>query len=424
MMTEHGGLSLLFNIKEDRMQALVGLLNQLSDNMYDSDLIPYRKLTTIHLSRWVILEKTENAFGEPIPSHLYFETNYDGNEADHVNQLLDYASTGLVEILKHCEGFPEVENVSRDDLHAYIMRHWVKNEGLFIGAWGRSVEQIHQEKKLREDIENYLDENREELVKKSSLEIRNQIRDYFWETAPWSRKPMASRNLKQKFVYYGTIASLVLRGIILFPLILLTVIFFFVKLRLIELKEPLTSDKVDKSRVSMLENREAYNTQSQFSAVGNIKPGWFRFAFLKGSLWMINRVSRFVMNKGRLGTIPTIHFARWIFIDNNKRLLFISNVDGNSEQYLTDFINKQAGPMSAVFCHTQDFPKTRWLVLDGARDYRRFLTWSRMKQIPSQVWYSAYPDLTVKNINNNTAIRQGLYGSMTNREAQNWLNLL
>ena len=35
--------------------------------------------------------------------------------------------------------------------------------------------------------------------------------------------------------------------------------------------------------------------------------------------------------------ISTIHFARWVVIDNDQRLLFTSNFDGSWETYLRDF---------------------------------------------------------------------------------------
>ena len=42
----------------------------------------------------------------------------------------------------------------------------------------------------------------------------------------------------------------------------------------------------------------------------------------------------------------------------------------------------------------------------------------------TQVWYSAYPGLSVENINNNTRIRLGLIGPLTGGRAEQWLALL
>lgn len=426
MMTVQDGLTLLFDIREDKMQDLVGLLNTLSENIEENELMPYSKMKAIHFSRWVILDATTDVDGNPIPAHLLFESDYDGPEADHVKEMLDVALPGFIKIFRTCKRFTEKESVTREEVLSFIKAHDAPKTGLFIGAWGRSVEQIKQEKTLYIAIENYLDENREALITKSPVEIRDKVRDFIWSRPEfvWAKVPPGKRSLQQNVSYYGYLAYLICCLIVLLPFLLVMVITAMIMLRLRELKEPPTDHHLDKSKVSLLQKHEKFNLQNQFSAVGNIKPGTFRLRFLNKTLWMINRVSRYVFNKGQLATIPSIHFARWVFLDNQKRLIFISNYDGTSDQYLTDFVNKQPAPMSAIFCHMMDFPKTKWLVLEGARDMKGFVAWARKKQIPSQVWYSAYKDITVKNIITNTKIRSGLYGSISNEKAQQWLNLL
>ncbi|GEO08853.1 hypothetical protein [Segetibacter aerophilus] len=426
MMNVQDGLTLLFDTREDKLQDLIQLLNKLSENIEANDLMPFGKMKKIHFARWVMMDATHDVDGNPIPAHLLFESDYDGDEAEHINEMLDVGLPGFIKIFRTCKGFPEKENVTREEVLVFINSHNAPKTGLFIGAWGRSVEQIKQEKELYYAVEDYLDANREALITKSPLEIRNKVREYVWskDEFAWSKVPPGKRSFKQNFQYYGYLAFLVCCAIILLPFLLIMVITALIMLRRREMKEPATDHHLDKSKVSLLQKHEKFNLQNQFSAVGNIKPGTFRLRFLKKTLWMINRVSRYVFNKGKLATIPSIHFARWVFLDDHKRLIFISNYDGTSDQYLTDFVNKQPAPMSAIFCHMMDFPKTKWLVLEGARDMKGFVAWARKKQIPSQVWYSAYKDITVKNIIANTNVRMGLYGSISDKKAQQWLNLL
>jgi len=426
MMSVQDGLTLLFDTKEDKMPELIEQLNKLSENIEENDLMPFGKMKKIHFSRWVIMDPTTDVDGNSIPGHLLFESDYDGTEAEHINEMLDYGLPGFIKILRTCKGFPEKENVTREEVLQFMKAHNAPKTGLFIGAWGRTVEQIKQEKSLYNAIENFLDENRENLIRKSSLEIRNKVREYVWskDEFAWSRVPPGKRSFMQNLKYYGYLVYLICCLIVLLPVLLVMVVTALIMLRRQELKEPPTDHRLDKAKVSLLQKHEKFNLQNQFSAVGNIKPGTFRLRFLKKVLWMINRVSRYVFNKGQLATIPTIHFARWVFLDNQKRLIFISNYDGTSDQYLADFVNKQPEPMSAIFSHMMDFPKTKWLVFDGAHDMKGFVSWARKKQIPSQVWYSAYKDTTVKNIIANTKIRLGLYGSMSEKKAQQWLNLL
>ena len=122
--------------------------------------------------------------------------------------------------------------------------------------------------------------------------------------------------------------------------------------------------------------------------------------------------------------IPSIHFAHWALLDEGRRLLFLSNFDGSWESYLGDFIDKAAMGLTAVWSNTAGCPRAEWLVGKGARDEQRFKSWTRDHQILTDVWYSAYEDLTVENINNNSNIRAGLYGNLTPRATREWLSRL
>jgi hypothetical protein len=64
------------------------------------------------------------------------------------------------------------------------------------------------------------------------------------------------------------------------------------------------------------------------------------------------------------------------------------------------------------------------LLFGGARDEQAFKGFLRAHQLPTQVWYAAYDQLSALNIVDNARIRAGLRGDMTELEAQNWLRLL
>ena len=161
--------------------------------------------------------------------------------------------------------------------------------------------------------------------------------------------------------------------------------------------------------------------QNHLASVTYVKPGKFRLTTLKAVLWAIDLLGRLVYNQGRLGKATGIHFARWTIVDDGRRLLFMSNFDGSWESYLDDFILFAASGLTAVFSNTVGFPKTRFLVRGGARDEPRFKAFAAASQVPSLVWYSAYPDLTVGNIDNNTAVREGLSADLDMVAADTWL---
>jgi hypothetical protein len=50
-----------------------------------------------------------------------------------------------------------------------------------------------------------------------------------------------------------------------------------------------------------------------------------------------------------------------------------------------------------------------------------FLGWSRSTQIPTQVWYAASLDQSIKNVNDNTLTRNDLGRELSERRAQQFL---
>ena len=130
----------------------------------------------------------------------------------------------------------------------------------------------------------------------------------------------------------------------------------------------------------------------------------------------------YLFSKGKLSGIPTVHFARWLIINGGKQMIFLSNFDGNSENYLRDFINIAGRQLTLMFCHTVGYPKTRLMYFGGAKDAEGFMAWARSFQVITNVWYSANKNVTVKNIFHNAAIRAGLYGNMNPKQARAWLN--
>jgi hypothetical protein len=177
----------------------------------------------------------------------------------------------------------------------------------------------------------------------------------------------------------------------------------------------------DPSHVDRLARAEGHLVQNQFSAVGFVKPGWLRRMTVSTVLWAVNLSSRHVFNHGNLAGIRTIHFARWIFLDGKRRVMFASNYDGSLESYMDDFIDKVAWGLNAAFSNGRGYPRTRWLVFGGARDEPAFKNFLRNHQIPTQIWYSAYGDLTAVNAAGNAAIRDGLHGSMTDQQLDEWV---
>ena len=92
---------------------------------------------------------------------------------------------------------------------------------------------------------------------------------------------------------------------------------------------------------------------------------------------------------------------------------------------MDDFINKVFFGLNVVFSAGIGYPSTRWLLEDGAWDEQKFEYFLRRHQLPTQVWYDAYPSLTAIEQERNSRVRQGLESpSISEEAARQWLQLL
>jgi hypothetical protein len=208
------------------------------------------------------------------------------------------------------------------------------------------------------------------------------------------------------------------------PLLLLASPVYAILLRKHERADVAEDLLPDEETVQRLAALEDHVVQNPFTAIGFVKPGSFRRMTIMGVLGGIAYATRHVFNRGSLAGVKTIHFARWVFLDEGRRVFFASNYDGSLESYMDDFIDQISWGLNIVFSNGFGYPKTRWLVLDGSRDELAFKHYLRRHQVPTHVWHSAYPRLTAANVARNERIRNGLRGEMGREEAAEWLQLL
>jgi len=221
------------------------------------------------------------------------------------------------------------------------------------------------------------------------------------------------------------LVAIPLAGLILLPLIVVLLPFVIIALRRREKADLEICPRPDPAALQTLRELEDRDVTNQFSALGSVKPGFFRRWLLSFVLVLTDYACRHIFNRGHLGRVQTIHFARWVFIDDKSRMVFASNYDGSHEAYMDDFVNKVAWGLNLTFSHGVGWPRTEWLIKRGARHEKNFKYFQRRHQIPSQVWYKAYPGLTLTDLARNQRVREGLERtSMTDAQALAWLRLL
>ncbi|MEM9326879.1 MAG: hypothetical protein AAGA85_14530 [Bacteroidota bacterium] len=398
--------NLIVPIKPGEKDALMAKLEIMQDDLYDNPLLPFRQIKSIHFARFVILHEAGD-----FPDQLVFSTNYDGMLDSHLKEILNCPEADIDQVLGHCKGYPDG---SEGDKIRWLKDNAKLRAYFYRGTWGMSREHIISTERLRKIAEAKIDElTGQEL---SAQELRNAIaetvkKDSEFRTYPEYKVP--NFNLWE-----------ILKLLVIAVVILVLLPFFLIVLLAHEIaddKREYDKKYSDNDRTREFVSREDKIVQNQLTHLVDIKPGWFRLMTLKFVLNGIAYLAKYWFNKGKLGSIPTIHYARWIIIDKGKRLLFFSNFDGSWESYLGDFVDKAAVGLTGVWSNTVEFPKTRGLVFRGARDEQRFKSWTRSKQHITHVWFSAYPDLTVTNIANNKALHEGLTHDLSQKEIEEWL---
>ena len=84
--------------------------------------------------------------------------------------------------------------------------------------------------------------------------------------------------------------------------------------------------------------------------------------------------------------VGTLHDMRFVFFDNDTRMLFCTAYDGDWDAYIDDFVAKIPDELDLVFSTTEGWPGLR---TPGIKDHIASF------QITAEAWYVASPDLTV-----------------------------
>jgi membrane protein implicated in regulation of membrane protease activity len=178
---------------------------------------------------------------------------------------------------------------------------------------------------------------------------------------------------------------------------------------------------LDERMLRQMTRREDHIAQNHMGSIVLVKPGVLRMALFRTGHLALGLVLRAAATSGYLGSMRTVHFAHWAFINNGSRLMFFSNFDHSWDSYLDDFIEKAHGGLTLAWGSGVGFPPTRFLVVDGASHGRQFKTWARHSMAVSRFWFSAYKDYTVDQIERHARIASGLRKTaLTQEEAAAW----
>ena len=408
-MSQQQALTIIAPVILSRMDELRFQLSKLKNELIRDVHEAFEDLGTIHFARWIIIEAAE-VQGERLSPKLVFSSNFDGTIDEHIQALANRAGEIMDRSFQYCQEYPTGNPSGRVD---YLKKHSVGNVGFFVGAPGRSLDQIRKEHALQAYIRNVLNEKNWNGTK--PVELQKHVRQKVLENPKfsWVKEKVSIPGKSYFGLFLMGIALLVLLPFILIWLLIIQ-IFYESK----DVPLGLTPSQVSEPHLRKLEEYEDLENQNQFTQVLIMKPGAARLFTFKGFMLFSRHLIKNLFVNGKLMGIPTIHFARWLLMDNNKRMLFLSNFDGSWQQYLGDFIDKSGWGLTAIWSNSMGFPKTKFTFFGGAYDEEHFLAWSRYYEVPTQVWYTAYPHLSIKNVINNTYIRMELMEDLDEKGAK------
>ena len=86
--------------------------------------------------------------------------------------------------------------------------------------------------------------------------------------------------------------------------------------------------------------------------------------------------------------VGTVHDMRYVFLDNDTRILFATTYDGDWDPYVDDFATHIPDELDVVFCNCEGWPGVR---SPAVKDY------IAKYQVTARAWYVAQPNLTVRD---------------------------
>ncbi|MGY6274612.1 hypothetical protein [Methylomonas sp. MgM2] len=431
-MTPQSNFMIVAAVRDGRKDALRELLSGMNKSVGLADptnkLVPFGQFQRLHVARFAIIEAVTadeiRAFGKkpyPWQSTLVFLGDFDGDRKSFLADLAKRAESGLRRIFSHCEGYSD-----QTDLLRWMLARNVKPAANYVNWMGRTVRQVHEEAALHQSLREYLPKAVAEVGGENIRAVRQKLLSHVEmqkyagtlyltpkEATPWG---WLIRNWLHK-------VGVPLILLLLSPLFLLLAPFLALRLRMLERSDPELFIRPGREHIEALAYKEDREVSNQFNVFGDIKPGLFRLLTFKFLMLLTDYTARHVYNRGFLTRIKTIHFARWVLLDRNRRAFFASNYDGSHESYMDDFINKAGWGLNATFSSAVGYPTTRWIIKDGAEREQQFKYTQRRHQQGSEVWYKAYPDLTAVELARNTRIRKGVEIRQENDdELREWLS--
>lgn len=420
-MSHQVGLTISASVVPDRLAELERVLATMAKDPGGNAVIPFADLPRTHFARIVVLPA--GAGGSTAPT-LLMTLDCDASSAARVRDLVRVAAPGVDELFGTCADYPGAPDDS--SRLSFLRSHLADSQVFYAHSVGRTLAQVRDEARLRVAVEDHLDRRIDFLESLTPHQVRQEVIDFVaadptlsWALRP-ARAPALSWRLREKAHQVAVPALLV----VTLPIGIPAAALWLLALRWHERRDPFPEVEPPVEQLRALGDTEDFTTQNAFTSLAPIRPGRFWQLTSRLTEQVGSYTARHVFTTGSLSGLTTVHFARFMRVGPERQVLFTSYYDGSLESYNNDFVDQVAWVLNTVFGQQAGYPRTRWMVKDGAHNERWFKNFIRGHQIPTQVWFSAYPDLAAVTIDQNARLRAGLSGTLDGEELMAWLRLL
>lgn len=307
--------------------------------------------------RCAVIHDSENGY------RLLLASEYDGDLEDYLEELVAI-SPGMDALWGKCEGYPGAKGFSE-----FIRAHSHETLAFYIAFRGETVLSIRDKVAVRERLEGLLDKNASGatpvLDALSRLPPSRRLRNWLrWKIAAWKNR---FRN------WWLSKALLVIKPLSTlgetthFPLV--------------------TSVSGSQGKTKGL---APTTLDGQMITITEVKPD--KHLLLRVSLAANEFLGKYGYAPGLFAEVGTLFSFRWVPIDNNKRLIFLSVFDGSWQNYMGDFIDKIIWALDGIYKNTKGYPP------GGMTQVTEFQRWILAHQYEPQLLFKAYPDETVMKL--------------------------
>lgn len=365
-------LTIIVPVQPDKVAELEEYLNQQETLATDHPQLRLRDSPSTHFARFVLLDRHQ-----PAP-RLLFSSNHDGTFPEYVRELVERIGPALEDVFSKCVDYPvgSAQDPNRwETFAAYLDEHSYASQAFFAAYSGDTVGTVLKSIRVRQTVDELLNRDEaEDWLKKIGNSLNGDAPSATARAAveaPEAAPPACGAGANDVAVHRLSFLAWLIE-------------------RLAGVQHGADSPNRRIATQPELSRIEDLMVQNQMTVIVPVKPCLQSRLLLRLVLWAVNKKAQGA--RGSLAGLTSIHFARWVLMDDGRNLLFESNYDGSWENYIDDFVDYASTGMNAIWANCVDFP------LGGCRDIEWFKQYIRENQIPAQVFYSAYPQWTVRNI--------------------------